>query len=63
MLAQLTTLILLHRRLREPAAAGPGFGWFAVLPFAVYPCWITVATIANIRPDALPRRIPGHTTA
>ncbi len=50
MLALLGTLIVIHRRLREPvAAAAPGwFGWVVVLPFSVYLGWITVATIANI---------------
>ena len=50
MLALLATLIVIHRRLREPAAMheSPMFGWLVVLPFSVYLGWITVATIANI---------------
>ena len=50
MLALLVTLIVIHRRLREPAATREAlaFGWLAVLPFSVYLGWITVASIANI---------------
>ncbi|MCY7418991.1 MAG: tryptophan-rich sensory protein, partial [Chloroflexi bacterium] len=50
MLALLVTLIVIHRRLREPAGTreAPAFGWLVVLPFSVYLGWITVATIANI---------------
>jgi hypothetical protein len=48
MLALLTTLILIHVRLRGVRASGGAKRWLLGLPFSVYLGWITVATIANI---------------